>query len=173
MFSKTTKNYITKTLFIALQFVLLAAFIRFFIVSPGVVNGSSMEPAFNDSDFFLVSKIAYFAKKPKRLDVVQFILPDSEKELGIKRIIALPGEMVIMRFNKVYIRSTSGEETLLDEPYLDAKTFTLPVDSMSNAIKVSPNHYFVMGDNRLNSNDSRAFDPIHRRLINGKVLSFN
>jgi len=145
--------------------VILIVVIKFFVVNTGVVNGVSMEPTFIDDDRFLVSKFTYLLKKPQRYDIVQVIDPASGKLL-IKRIIGLPGEVVMMKRGKVFI----GDDEL-PEPYLSQWVSThVPEQKAPKQFTVGADEYFVLGDNRSHSTDSRFYGPVHRSRIVGAVV---
>jgi signal peptidase I len=127
------------------------AVVLFFVlqlfVQNTVVEGSSMVPNFVDQEHLLVNKLAYRVGEPKRGDVVVFHAPGSAKKDFIKRVIALPGETVEIRDGRVEV---DGQP--IDEPWgprLDESDF--------GPVEVPPESYFVLGDNRANSNDSRIF----------------
>lgn len=148
--------------------------VRFFLVSPGAVNGPSMEPTFLDEDMFLVNRVIYFFREPGRFDVVQFIEPEA-KRLVLKRVVGLPGETIIIRHGKVFLKKIgSTEEVEVDEtPYLSENVFTaLAPRSIDTVFLVPENSYFLLGDNRPRSVDSRHFGAVHRDQIIGKVYSF-
>lgn len=155
--------------FALLLFFFLAT--RFFVVSPGRVNGLSMDPTFKDEQLFFVNKFVYLFYEPKRYDVVQIIDPQTKK-LIIKRVVGLPGESVIIKRGKVYIVSNNGiPEIELSESYLSPTIFTT-LKAQNRPIKyfVSSGTYFVLGDNRGFSTDSRYYGPVRRENIVGKVF---
>ena len=125
---------------------------------PVVVEGVTMKPAFNDGDRILIDK--NFGEL-KRGDVVTFLYPKNRSKWYIKRIVGLPGEMLEIRAGKVYI---NGE--LLAEPYVD-ESFNQQKASFPRR-RIEPDQYFVMGDNRDNSSDSRYWGTVDEKLITGK-----
>ncbi len=150
-----------KTLVLVLVLVVT---IRAFVVEAYVINGKSMEPTFHDSERLLISKFAPRFEELERGDIVIFQHGDDEKRL-IKRVIGLPGDEVEIRGGFVHV---NGKR--LDEPYLEDSDRD-PTSNYGPRI-VPPDHYFVLGDNRPTSNDSRreAVGFIGREQIIGKAL---
>jgi len=124
------------------------------------VEGASMEPSFSDGQYLLVDKLTYHFRSPNRGDVIVFHNPKLPSQLYIKRIIGLPGEQVEIREGKVYIDGKELEETP-DFPQIPS--------SDNYSVTVPPDRYFVLGDNRNHSSDSRSFGPISREEVVGKV----
>jgi signal peptidase I len=161
----------------------LALFIRFFIAAPYVVSGASMEPTFDNWDYLITDRLSFRLGEPERGDVVVFCLPGSgecslverlkDRELQaprtlIKRVIGLPGETVAVSEEGVRISSaTNPEGFLLDEPYLDAGNIGGP---SGMELKLNEGEYFVMGDNRRVSSDSRIWGALPKENILGHVL---
>jgi signal peptidase I len=140
-------------------FAVVLALVNVFVVTINVVNGQSMEPNFHNAQFVLIDKFSYFQRTPKRGEAVVIRFPgDPEKVRYIKRVIGLPGEVLEIRDSVVYINGVA-----LKEPYLAANTITSP----DKIVQIPANQYFLMGDNRENSNDSRVFGPIERRFLVG------
>lgn len=141
------------------------ALIIFLLIRQGIQNyrieSFSMRPNFDEGQFVLVNKLAYRIGEADRGDVVVFHNPNNTQEDYIKRVVGLPGDMVEIRERSVYI---NGER--LDEPYTNSGTSP---QSVSPNIVVSPNHLFVMGDNRDNSRDSRSFGELEEDLVVGKA----
>jgi signal peptidase I len=137
----------------------------FLVIRQGVQNynieGPSMEPSFLDGQFVLVNKLAYKLGEPERGDVIVFKNPGNEKEDYIKRVIGLPGDTVSFADEHVYV---NGE--LIDDDLLVMG----PTHSRGeDIIVVSPDHLFVMGDNRRNSRDSRDFGVLDEDLLIGRA----
>jgi len=149
--------------------VLISLPIRFFIAEPFVVNGASMDPTFSTGQFLIVDRLTYRFASPSRGDVVVFAYPNNPRVYYIKRIIGLPGETLTV--NDGFVSILSGDNhassTLsLEEPYI-----TNSHRSHDNiAVSLGPTEYFVMGDNRTQSSDSRVWGPLDRDLIVGRPL---
>lgn len=131
-----------------------------FIAQPFKVDGKSMEPNFSTGDYLIVDEITYRFREPTRGEVVVLHNPTNEEEFFIKRIIGLPGEQVLVSDNKVFI---DGER--INEEYLPSGV------SMSDKppFQLGEDQYFVMGDNRGSSFDSRDWGPLGRHQIVGVV----
>ncbi|MEK7061339.1 MAG: signal peptidase I [Patescibacteria group bacterium] len=141
-------------------------FIYLLIMRPHKISGVSMSPNYPDSEYLLTEKVSYYKSPPKRGDVVVFTPPVSSDDY-IKRVIGLPGDIVSINNGKVYINS----RLLNEADYLSSEVFTqgssfLP-DGLSYTVK--DGEFFVMGDNRPHSYDSRSFGPIKKKVINGKA----
>lgn len=145
----------------------LALFIRFFIAAPYIVEGSSMEPTFWGWDYLIIDKVVYDIKKPARGEVIVFTLPQDASRSLIKRVIGLPGETVRISGSKVTIVNDKhpGGFTLA-EPYIDPKNAS---EGESVERTLGPDEYFVMGDNRHVSSDSRIWGNLPAKDISGRV----
>lgn len=164
------KDYVSKAVFIALNAIVLIFVVRFFVADAGIVSGTSMEPSFHDGTYIAVVKLPLFFRSPQRFETVQLVDPSNPNELLIKRIIGLPGESITFRQNKVCVSSPVEAETCLSEPYLAPGTYTRwPTDTFET-VTVPAGSYFVMGDNRPVSDDSRAFGPVERQDILGTAV---
>ena len=151
------------------KFVLITAAIvlpvRFFIAQPFLVSGPSMEPTFNNNDYLIVDEISYRFEKPKRGEVIIFNQP-TEKKYLIKRIIGLPGETVEIDTDKITIKNSDNPNGfVLDQSFLK---YNSPDKKMT--VTLDSDHYFVMGDNRPVSYDSRYFGPLAAKEIVGRPL---
>lgn len=134
--------------------------VRYFFIKPFYVKGASMEPTFFDHEYLVIDEISYRLKEPVRGDIIVFRYPRDPKQYFIKRIIGLPGETVQITTNEVYINGES-----LNEAYLDTGTTT----AGEMVVTLQPDEYFVLGDNRSFSLDSRSFGPLPRQFIVGKT----
>jgi signal peptidase I len=163
-------TYLWRTFKIVFVMIFVIMFIRTFLIEPGKVNGKSMEPNFYDQEVFLVSKFSLLFAEPERSDLVQ-VYDESTGELVLKRIIGLPGEQISIKQNHLYIISETGEETLLEEDYLAKGTLTRSKAQGAETYELLEEHmYFVVGDNRMFSVDSRYYGGVHRTQIQGLVL---
>jgi signal peptidase I len=148
--------------------LMIAALVVVFIVQPVKVEGTSMLPRLHDGERIFVNKLIYYdeyrwAPKIERGDIVVFWFPNDPSKSYIKRVIGLPGEKVEVREGTVFINGA-----VLEEKYLD------PSENSSSAsqgpVQVNLNYYFVMGDNRDNSSDSRSWGLVPKKYIYGKAL---
>ncbi len=156
---------IVKTVIISLAIILP---IRYFIIQPFMVDGASMEPNFFDNEYLIINEISYRFTEPQRGDVIVFKNPENETQFFIKRVIALPKETIKIEEGDIYIR-TQGEENFIkinESDYLPEITKTF---GNIKEIKLTNDEYFVLGDNRKNSKDSRIIGPIKENLIMGKA----
>ncbi len=140
--------------------------IRSYVVQPFLVSGSSMVPTFSDGDYLLIDELTYRFRVPERGEVVVFRYPKDESVYFIKRIIGLPGEKVQVKENKITIFNDSNTEGFaLDEGYV-SKSY--PIIG-SGTFTVPDNSYFVLGDNRSYSFDSRNWGVLPKNDIVGLV----
>ncbi len=149
---------------LALLIVLVVIPIRLFIVSPFVVDGESMHPTFGNLNYLIVDEIVYAFTSPARGDVVVFRYPVDPTVYYIKRIIGLPGETVSINRGAVTITQTDGTKITLAEPYVVGEDATY-----SKSVTLRAGEYFVLGDNRPNSSDSRVWGPLPKKDIVGRV----
>lgn len=142
--------------------------IRYFLVQPFFVKGASMEPTFDDGNYILIDEISYRFRTPQRGDIIVFRFPQDRSQFFIKRIIGLPAETVEIKNDQIIIHNKENPAGIvLDE------TSYLPKwqQTMGNfRTKLDPNEYFVLGDNRSRSSDSRSWGPINQSLITGRVF---
>ena len=156
----------------ALVVAVLAYVIRLFVIQPFIVDGSSMFPRFQTNDYLLVDKVSYRFHTPNRGDIVVFKYPLDTSVNYVKRIIGLPGETVRIQNGTVSILSgNQAQGTSLTEPYINggAKTL-LPSEAAQADFVVPTGHYFVLGDNRPASSDSREWGLLPQEDIIGKVI---
>jgi signal peptidase I len=133
------------------------------ILRPHKIKGQSMHPNFPDAEYLLTQKVTYYREDPKRGDVVVFKPPISEDEF-IKRVIGLPGETVAVVNGKVFVNDKE-----LKEDYIKVETSGGDFLREGTKYTVPAGNYFVMGDNRPHSSDSRAWGPITKKAISGKA----
>lgn len=135
-------------------------FCYFFIGAPMLISGASMSPNLHDKNGALINKFIYLFKKPTRGEIVVFRFPGTRSDLYVKRIIGLPGETVEIKNNAVYINNQ-----ILSETYIDQLTENLVYPK----IILGENEYYVLGDNRAASNDSRTWGALDKKFIVGKL----
>ncbi|HEY4521775.1 MAG TPA: signal peptidase I [Candidatus Paceibacterota bacterium] len=139
--------------------------IRAYVAQPFIVEGDSMEPNFSDGEYLIVDEISYRFKEPQRGDVIVFHPPTGQRIFFIKRIVGLPGEKVLIENGKI-ILGGGNERVILDEKYLPEGLKTNPDSSFS----LGENEYFVLGDNRDRSSDSRLWGTLKKESITGRAF---
>lgn len=145
----------------------LLVMVYLFIMSPQEINGESMEPNFHNGEFILTNKVLYKFRQPERGDVVIFKSPPDPTIDYIKRIIGLPGDTVTVQNNAMYV---NGQKVV--EPYLapDTPIFGGTFLAEGQSIVLTPDTYFMMGDNRAHSSDSRDFGPVNESAFIGTAV---
>lgn len=140
--------------------------IRYFLIQPFYVKGASMEPNFVDHQYLIIDELSYRLSDPKRGEIIVFRYPKDPRQYFIKRIMGLPGETVRVRDGKVYIINADYPQGVLvnENDYL-SDSFT----AGNKEVQLGEDEYFVLGDNRSASLDSRGFGTVPRRLIIGRV----
>jgi signal peptidase I len=160
------KDFIWETLKVIIISLAIIIPVRYFLIQPFYVKGASMEPNFYDHEYLIIDEISYRLGTPSRGDVIVFRPPSDQSQFFIKRIIGLPGETV---------RLTDGEIIILNEQNPDG--FTLNEDKYlpnthtqgSTDLTLEWDEYFILGDNRSSSLDSRVFGAITRSDIIGRT----
>ena len=142
--------------------VLISFFIILFLYQPVKVEGGSMEPGLEDQERIFINKIVYRWESISRGDIVVFHYPRDPRKSFIKRVIGLPGDRVRIAFGHVYLNGVAVEEPYVPEEYLDTKSYPETI--------IPPDSYFMLGDHRSMSNDSREFGPVPRSYIYGKAV---
>lgn len=160
-FLKVAREY---TLLIGTS-LLMVFLVRTYIAQPFVVNGASMEPTFHTNEYLIVDQLSYEIGSPQRGEVIIFRYPLIPSRFFIKRVIGLPGETIKITGTKVEIKKP-GESTFftLPEPYIEFQK-----DS-SIEMTLKSDEYFVMGDNRMASLDSRSWGPLKKSFVVGKAF---
>ncbi len=148
---------------------IIAFILRYFVIQPYIVDGQSMMPNYENNEYLLAEKTSYMFGQPKRGDVVVFRYPKNPSLNYIKRIIGLPGETVSIKNNTVTIINIDNPNGLtLKEDYLPKTTKTEIGSGQTLTKKLNENEYFVMGDNREGSSDSREWGALPRANIAGR-----
>ena len=142
--------------------IVVSFFIILFIYQPVKVEGGSMEPGLEDQERIVINKLVYRFERIERGDIVVFRYPRDTRKSFIKRVIGLPGDHVRIFFGHVYVNGHQLAEEYVPSDFLDARSFS--------EIIVPNNAYFVLGDHRSASNDSREFGPVMRSYIYGKAV---
>lgn len=138
-----------------------------FVLQPFYVIGPSMEPSFYNKEYLIIGRISYYIDKPERGEVVVFHSTSQQKDYLIKRVIALPNERIKITKGKIYIYNDSFPQGIL----FNESQYLLPGSATPGEIdiKLADDSYYVLGDNRNASLDSRSFGPVKRGYIIGKV----
>lgn len=147
--------------------------IRSYVAQPFLVSGASMEQTFQNGNYLLIDEVTYRFREPQRGEVIVFRYPGDPHEYFIKRIIGLPGETLTIAENQITITPPAAEPFTINEPYLAQSTKTFG----EKTITLAADEYFVMGDNRANSFDSRNWGPLKKSAIVGvarlRLFPFN
>jgi signal peptidase I len=158
-------SFIKETLSYAAIALLIVLPIRMWIAQPFVVNGGSMDTTFADGEYLVVDEISYRFNEPQRGDVLIFKYPQDPSKYFIKRLIGLPGETVVVKNDTVMIINAENPKGIvLNEPYINSKSFLTKTETLSK------DEYFVMGDNRGVSSDSRVWGPLPKGDLIGRPL---
>ena len=163
--SENKENFIIETLKFSLIAILIVLPFRIFIAQPFLVSGASMSPNFETGHYLIVDQLSYNFQKPERGEVIIFRYPKNPKKFFIKRIIGLPNETVIINDKDIIIKNEENPEGFkLKEPYI--KFFS------NNDLEtvLTEGEYFVLGDNRPSSSDSRFWGVLQEDLIIGRAL---
>lgn len=151
-----------------LQIVIIAAAIiipiRYFLIQPFIVKGASMEPTYSDSDYLIIDQVTYEFREIERGEVVVFRPPNGASQFYIKRVIGLPGETVEIKDGKIYIYNSEFPNGIdLEEDYIEEYT------EGRDRVTLGLDEYYLLGDNRDASLDSRKFGPVKDTSIVGRV----
>jgi signal peptidase I len=153
-----------------LRFAIIALIIvipvRMFVAQPFIVSGASMEPTFHNGQYLIVDQLSYYMGEAKRGDVIIFKYPKDPSKYFIKRLIGVPGDTVSINGNVITIMNEAHPDGLvLDEPYV---VHMSPNTNLTEVL--GPGEYFVMGDNRDNSSDSRVWGVLQENMIVGRAF---
>ena len=150
---------------IALVAFVLVVGLRVFVFQPFLVRGASMEPSFHDWDYLIVDELSYRFRAPERGEVIVFKFPNDPSQRYIKRIIGLPGETVTIESGKILILNSTEQFELNESGYLAGVETAGSVN-----ITLQEGEYFVLGDNRKYSSDSRSWGVLPEENIIGRTL---
>jgi len=145
--------------------VIIVVPVRVFVAQPFVVEGLSMFPTFHNGDYLIIDELSYHLRTPTRGEVVVFRYPNDPSIFYIKRVIALPGESVSIDRGVVSVTRTDGSTITLSEPYVVQEDATY-----TQTVTLGTDQYFVMGDNRPKSSDSRIWGPLPEKDIVGRAF---
>ncbi len=163
--SESKENFIIETLKFSLIAILIVLPFRIFIAQPFLVSGASMSPNFETGHYLIVDQLSYNFKNPQRGEVVVFKYPNDTKKFFIKRIIGLPNETVKIEGSKIFIKNEENPNGIeLKENYVEN------LGQNNTEITLKDDEYFVMGDNRPASSDSRVWGPLSEKLIVGRAF---
>ncbi|MDD5290202.1 MAG: signal peptidase I [Patescibacteria group bacterium] len=164
---ESVKSFIWETVKIVIVCLIIVLPLRAYVIQPFYVKGASMEPNFYDHEYLIINEIGYHLGNPVRGDIIVFKHNDAEQSYYIKRVIGLPGERVVIKDNEIYIYNQQNPDgfKLNESEYLPKTTTT---DGEID-VRLKNNEYYVLGDNRMSSLDSRRFGPITRDTIVGKT----
>ncbi len=151
---------------VLIAFVVMVGF-RYFIAEPFIVSGSSMVPNFQNKEYLVVNKVGNYFGEYERGDVIVFRYPKDNRQFFIKRIVALPGEKVKIEDGKVKIFNQQNPNgAFLQESYLPSQDMTF---GQTDLVTLGTDEFYVMGDNRLASSDSRVWGILPRHDIIGEA----
>lgn len=162
---KTTAQSIWELVRFAFIALIIVFPIRAFVAEPFVVSGGSMIPTFENGNYLIVDKISYKFNDPKRNDVIVFKYPNDTTKYFVKRIIGLPNETIDIKGSTVTITNSEHPEGfVIEEPYVKNTA------NNSTHFELKEDEYFVMGDNRSGSSDSRYWGAVNKDLITGRAF---
>jgi len=162
--SSSSHSFLSDAFRFVLIAVLIVAPIRLLVAQPFIVSGSSMTPTFANGEYLIVDQLSYRFHEPERGDVLIFRFPGDTSKFFIKRIIGLPNETISANRGTITIhRNYNGTEEVLSEPYVSIETPDTYTVTLGN------DEYFVLGDNRPASSDSRIWGTLKRSHIVGRA----
>lgn len=156
-------NFFKELITFAIIAAIIVIPIRMFIAQPFVVSGESMFPTFHTGEYLIIDQLSYRFEDPMRGDVIIFKYPQDPSKFFIKRIIGLPNEKIKIDGTSVIVTMTDSTEITLNEPYIKMHR------ESNQETTLGDDEYFVMGDNRLASLDSRIWGPLKRDMITGRA----
>ena len=164
----TTKKSDGSLLIYTAVAISVALIVRFFVAAPYLVDGPSMEETFHNHDYLIIDRLTYRFGEPQRGDVIVFNSPASKGNTLIKRVIGLPGDTVTVSDTGVMIANADNPKGfVLSESYITPENLG---GASGQTVTLAPDHYFVMGDNRAVSSDSRSWGTLPGSNIVGRVM---
>lgn len=152
--------------FFVMMTLLIVLPIRIFIAQPFIVSGASMNPSFADGEYIIVDQISYKTlQSPQRGDIIIFKSPQDPSKFLIKRVIGLPNEIIEILGEDIYIKKEGEDFKKIEEDYLK-----VDFNAYVKSLKLENDEFFVLGDNRNNSIDSRYFGAVKKDLIIGRAF---
>ncbi len=165
-FAQSPKGFVIELIKIVLIALVVIIPIRYFLFQPFYVRGASMEPNFYDNEYLIVDEITYRFSEPERGDVIVVKVPEKQSDFLIKRIIGLPGETLEIKDGHLIIYNDQNiKGSILSEDYLKEGISTAGYKK----VEINEGEYFIMGDNRPVSLDSRSFGPLDGDNIVGRA----
>lgn len=158
-------TFFTELLKLAVLVAVIVIPVRLWVAQPFLVSGASMEPTFDTGEYLIVDELSYHLRAPARGDVIIFRYPKDPSKFYIKRIIGLPGETVEVANTSVSVTRADGTSLPLNEPYLK-----LTGNGSAQRVPLGAGEYFVMGDNRPDSSDSRYWGALPAHDIIGRAF---
>ena len=165
---QSTVSYFWEVVKFFILAVVVVAPIRFFIAQPFIVQGASMDPTFATGQYLIIDEISYRFNEPERGDVIVLRYPKNPSKFFIKRLVGLPGDTLTIENGVVSIATEKSPESfILDEPYI---TFPKTDGRDNEVVVLGEKEYFVMGDNRASSSDSREWGVLPQDHIVGQAF---
>jgi signal peptidase I len=161
------ENFVKEIFKFSIIVLIIVIPVRVYVAQPFIVSGPSMEPTFSGGEYLIVDQLSHRFTGPERGSVIIFKFPENPSKFYIKRVIGLPGETVELRGSTVIIKNSENPSgVILDEPYLatDNKKTGFLTTSLED------DEYFVLGDNRNGSSDSRGWGPLNEDFIVGRAF---
>jgi len=170
-FNKFRKSFIGEILQIVVISLIIVIPFRTYIAQPFLVSGSSMDDTFANDQYLIVDELTYHIRDPERGEVVIFHYPLDTKKYFIKRVIGLPGETIEVKNDTIiiYESAETTQGTTLEEPYIKIDKL-VPPSRINSRITLQDDEYYLLGDNRSHSSDSRLWGPVKRHLITGRPI---
>lgn len=164
--SQATPTGISEIIKFALIIILVVVPFRIWIAQPYIVEGSSMDPTFKNGDYLIVDQLSYHFESPKRGEVIIMKYPKDPSKYFIKRVVGLPEETIIIEGGKVFVKGS--EENAVKTPLSEGYVVYDKIDNFTTTLKKG--EYFVMGDNRKGSSDSRIWGPLPEKNVVGRPI---